>query len=70
MMTRPEMRKKLLFETSWHHKPRTKQNIAGRKTEPQLITSLVDKHFLTFLKIKGFAECAVLFLNTWELMYF
>ena len=30
----------------------------------ELITLLVDKHFLIFLKINDFAESAV--LNTWE----
>lgn len=38
----------------------------GQKTESQLITLLVDKPFLTFLQIKGFAEHTVLFLNARE----
>lgn len=63
------MNERLLFETSWHHKRRAKQNVAGRKTESELITLLVDKHFLTFLQMKGFAEYTVLFWNALELLY-
>lgn len=63
------MNKKLLFETSWHHKRWAKQNVAGRKTESELITLLADKHFLTFLQMKGFAKCTLMFFNTRELLY-
>ena len=62
------MTKKLHSETSWHRERQAKQNglRAGRQ-ESELITSLVDKHFLTFSPNEVFfAECDVLLLNTWE----
>lgn len=37
--------------------------------ESELITLLVDKQFLAFPQMKGFAEHTVLFLNTWGLPY-
>ncbi len=55
---RLEMKKKLLFETFWHHKRRAEQNTAGQKTETELITLLVDKHFINqmvfFADYKGY----------------
>lgn len=65
-MTKAGDEKEAAFSKLWHHIWWAKQNTERQKKESALITLLVDKHFLTFLEIEGFAECAILFLNTGE----